>query len=160
MDLLSMGLLYSLDLDPFAVLTYLLGALLPDFDWLVEKAWPSGAKSLISRRPPESGLRRGFYKALFHNLWALIAFSAIVLALCPSLPALTISFLMGYLGHLFVDSLARFGIFWLWPIGYAVGRERFYSNGPIFTGDGMESVLHAAVLGIVCFATVLKLCVA
>ncbi len=159
-ELISAAFYCFPDLSFLPALLYLAGTLLPDADWLLERVLLRRAKSLISRRTQEFGFRRGFYKAMFHNLWALVAFSVTVSVLVPGPRSLVIFFLLGYLSHLFIDSLTRFGIFWLWPFGYAIGRERFYSNGPIFTGDRIESALHAAVVGPACLAILLRLCLA
>lgn len=158
--LISAALYCFPDISLLPALLYLVGALLPEADWLLDRLLLRKAKSLISKKAQEFGFRRGFHKAIFHNLWALIAFSIAISAVLPNSRSLIIFFLMGYLSHLFIDSLTRFGIFWLWPFGYVIGRERFYSNGPIFTGNRIESALHAAVVGPACLAILLRLCLA
>ncbi len=134
--------LMRLGFGAVASFTATLASILPDIDWMIDKAWIS-RESLI-RRVWKRLTGRGFHRTLLHNIWIPILADSIIILIFGLNVALVTAFTLGYISHLALDSLTKTGIFWLWPIGdeNITGRRRFHLNWRITTGKGWEKAIQ------------------
>lgn len=150
------SILYGIfDANLTSALFSILGAFFPNMDWLVDKARFEGVKILIAKRMRGSASElRGM---VFHNIWALIAFSLLIRWVVSDNLLPTLFFMSGYFGHLIADSLTKSGIYWLWPYGHILGTNgKFYSGGPISDEGSKEFLLQAAIIALASLIFVLK----
>lgn len=72
------------------------------------------------------------HRGIIHTIFAAVAFSVVVMAICLSTgisTGYTYAFLAGYISHLMMDSLNPAGIAWLHPFSKARARSVIRAGG-------------------------------
>lgn len=114
----------------------LLGSVAPDFDGL----WAAQAE---------------LHRQWFHTPLAGLIIAAAIFACCrfrknDGARAITLSFLLGWLSHLLIDTTTVFGIMWLYPIGtyYTTGWFRSVETLPNISISVLSLVIFAVAFAI------------
>ena len=114
----------------------------PDIDWLVN-FWLK-EDSMFKKIWFKIFKNKSIHRTFLHNIWAMIFL--IILFGYFSRDILTmVGIFIGYVSHLFMDSLTISGIYWLWPYGdeKVFGKRKFYKNGEFITGELKEKFLFS-----------------
>jgi len=114
----------------------------PDIDWLVN-FWLK-EDSMFKKIWFKIFKNKSIHRTFLHNIWAMIFL--IILFGYFSRDILTmIGLFIGYISHLFMDSLTISGIYWLWSYGdeKVFRKRKFYKNGEFITGELKEKILFS-----------------
>ena len=120
---------------------------IPDIDWLMDKVWFSG-DSLFKRFWFKVFKSKSIHRKLLHNVWFMLFFMALFGYFSGWDLLVVFSVMIGYVSHLFMDSLTRSGVYWLWPYGdeNIFSRQRFYWKGKFVTGKLEEKFLYSVLV--------------
>lgn len=119
----------------------------PDIDWLVDKIWFK-EDSIFKKFWFKVFKTKSLHRTFLHNIWVLIGLEILLAFYSRFNVLLMFGVFLGYISHLFLDSLTVSGIYWLWPYGdeKRFGVKKFYMNGSFVTGSLKEKFLSTILL--------------
>ena len=140
LTMLGMSFYLHFPVSAESLLVILLGSLAPDVDhpssYINKKSWRLFSLSALTDH-------RGWTHSLLGGV--VFTFVFFLVARSSAYAPFYLTFFLGYITHLFLDSLNPSGVAWFWP------RKKRYGIGIVKTGSMGESVIQVVLFFFVLF---------